>query len=684
MLRHSRRTHGAANSTRLLRAGDWAKLRRTAAARCTDEAVLQPSLIPTRHFQRSLPRLPVPQLGGSLFKYAAAVKPLVPPAQYAKTVKLLKDFELKEGGKLQDELVSVDHANQHTSFIASDWFDKVLKEREPIPFRHSRTLLVRSPVSSPAMDMLSRATLWVRSSVLFYKAYLDNTLYPDVRYVPDDTRAYYQQDWFERTVALCPEYFSSGLMSMSSAGHAVPLDMSQFDNLFNSTRAPGVLQDEVRAVGYMPHIVVQYRGRQFAVTVADADSNPLPEDQIYARLRAVVTSSAASSRPAVDVSAFTTLPRTEWNGARTTLLRTARNQKSLETLDSSMFILNLDDELTGDFLSTPAECVRQSAAKAGNRWWDKSLTVNVASSGAVSVSYEESWGDGTAVSRYVEDVYQHSMLRMVGGSGVVQSSTASESVRELTWSLTPDLQHLAVKVLRTCQQETGRLDVGLAVVELPVPAAAAQGDGAPAAQGTVDTNALVQVAIQVAWWRLNTSTVSTVVPVAMNSFRRGRMDCVYAASTESQELGLALTQGKAGPDARGLCLRALARYGSSAKEVEAGAGVYAHLMALRSVSQRMYGRTPALFQDQSYQMLTAPQLISSCDTAPSLLATSANPAQGGYGVACTAVSGAASSGQSLVVNVSSFQGADGPRHSSSEFATAILEAMGEITRLVAP
>lgn len=59
--------------------------------------LLQQSRVPTMHFQRSLPRLPIPKLEKTVERYLKAQQPLLTKEGYAKTSAVAKDFLEKDG-----------------------------------------------------------------------------------------------------------------------------------------------------------------------------------------------------------------------------------------------------------------------------------------------------------------------------------------------------------------------------------------------------------------------------------------------------------------------------------------------------------------------------------------------------------------------------------------------------------
>ncbi|CCD13768.1 unnamed protein product, partial [Trypanosoma congolense IL3000] len=237
--------------------GEWRLqeplVRRLTTGVCTDFKALHPCVIPTRHLQRSLFRLPVPQLKTTCRHYLDAVRPLVSPKQYSATMKIVEGFQAREGVLLQRELQRTDSVNKHTSYICADWSDRYLMDRTPLPINRNFCFITKRDVDKP--DMLTRAAFWITSSVNFQRMYLNDTLRPDFMYVGSENH-YCRKDWFHRTVALTPEYFSAKAAAIGSGFHAIPLDMSRYDYLMCSTRVPGVLRDEIRAFRTATHIIV--------------------------------------------------------------------------------------------------------------------------------------------------------------------------------------------------------------------------------------------------------------------------------------------------------------------------------------------------------------------------------------------------------------------------------------------
>ncbi|KAG5504915.1 hypothetical protein JKF63_04361 [Porcisia hertigi] len=650
--------------------GNWAALRTNVATppRETVKELLAPSRVPTRHYQRSLPTLPLPTLSDTLQRYLSAAQPLCTPNQLASTSAIVAAFLDGEGRRMHDELRRTDKANPHTSYISSDLFEQTLRERSALPLRSHGTWLIRPDPEKE--DMLVRSAYWLWASVQFYKLYLDNELRPEVRYVVDGgvgkKDGYWTTDWFERTAALLPDYVSTPFVYGASLGVVQPLDMSQFDCLFNSSRIPGVLQDEIKPVGFVPHVLVQYRGHQFLITAGDSDCVPLSIDELYAQLRDIVHTHVAP--PSTDPSVFTALPRTEWNGVRTMLLRNATNSQSLAAVEESMFVLNLDADDEGEVARDPMCAVgltaKSPSVRAGNRWWDKSLSVTVNSRGDVAVSAESSWGDGVAVRRYVNDVY--ALARAAHGHVLRKDAAATHRIRQLQWRIPEELAMVAQKATKQVTKDRQDLDVAggvLDIADIPTP--------------TVE--AVLQLAAQLAMFRVQQQQpVNCMQYIDMHRYRRGRREQLPLTTVESTAFLLSMCSTDRRKQ-QAACHGALRRYKAEKHAVRRGGTKLSHLFALRLTAERFLGFVPHLYHDPVYALVTRPALVFEMVEAEAAYGRGFALQPFGCNLSCSRT------GSSLVYQVTSSPPSSSCyATSSATFAPAFTSACQEIAALLVP
>uniref|UniRef100_A0A2K5NYW2 Carnitine O-palmitoyltransferase 2, mitochondrial n=4 Tax=Cercopithecinae TaxID=9528 RepID=A0A2K5NYW2_CERAT len=130
---------------------------------------LQRSIVPTMHYQDSLPRLPIPKLEDTIRRYLSAQKPLLDDGQFRKTEQFCKNFENGIGKELHEQLVAQDKQNKHTSYISGQGFDRhlfalrhlaaakgiILPELylDPAYGQINHNVLSTSTLSSPAVNL---------------------------------------------------------------------------------------------------------------------------------------------------------------------------------------------------------------------------------------------------------------------------------------------------------------------------------------------------------------------------------------------------------------------------------------------------------------------------------------------------------------------------------------------------
>lgn len=116
------------------------------------------------HFQRSLPRLPVPVLKLTCQRYLQAQKPLLSKDDYLKTKEIVENFVENDGNILQDMLIKKDNLNKNTSYITEDWFNMYLSDRTPLPINYN-PILVYKHTNNEYSDQLLRSTNLLISSL---------------------------------------------------------------------------------------------------------------------------------------------------------------------------------------------------------------------------------------------------------------------------------------------------------------------------------------------------------------------------------------------------------------------------------------------------------------------------------------------------------------------------------------
>lgn len=300
----------------------------------------QKSRIPTFHFQKSLPRLPVPKLEDTCRRYLAAQRPLLSDEDYNKTEQIVNDFQQNIGKQLHEELLAEDKRNKHTSYISGRWFDMYLKDRTPLPINYNPVLVWQQDPKKEYNEQSIRATNMLISALRFYTSLRDRKLEPEVFHMnpkKSDTAA------FRTRCAMTPEMLS---WYMAYMHNVYPLDMSQYNNLFNSTRIPQIGKDRISRE-YARHVVVQCKGNFYVVDVLTENGDIMQPSELYGGIKKILKVAEEDSVDACNLGVFTTMNRDDWAKLRGDLINLG-NEHLLKMIDTALFSICLDDVVLGE------------------------------------------------------------------------------------------------------------------------------------------------------------------------------------------------------------------------------------------------------------------------------------------------------------------------------------------------
>ena len=270
----------------------------------------------------------MPTLEKTCERYLASQKCLLNPESYSTTEKIVQHFLANDGSQLQKMLVAQDKANKHTSYISEPWFDMYLKDRRPVAFTHNPGLaLADDPRPQFATNTAMRAANMLVSSLRFMKSMKEDILLPDVFHMnPQKTN---NAD-FWRKVKWMPKMVATPI---SYALGVFPLDMSQFQNLLQSTRIPTPGRDAIEKFPDSKHVVVLHKGCFYAFDVFDEEGDILPPNYYLTAIKRITSRSSYKSS---GIGALTSTDRDTWTNARQRLVQLG-NADSLRKIDSGIY-----------------------------------------------------------------------------------------------------------------------------------------------------------------------------------------------------------------------------------------------------------------------------------------------------------------------------------------------------------
>lgn len=553
-------------------------------------------------FELSLPSLPLPKLKDTVRRYLRTVEPLLTEEEYAETVQVADAF-CKEEGKRFQRYLWLRHLYS-TNYI-SEWWEKYVYLRQRTPIMVNSNYYICDTRSRPTTNQISRAACLTHYFLVF-------------------------KDLIE----------SESLEPMLIRGK-IPLCMEQYERMFGTTRVPGRERDQLKhcesryiivvSNGYYYELEVYHGARgtrlvpytteeiefQLKRIVENSKNKSgivLPNLSKETNLRKLKRSSNSMARGLASsknysfsnlstigedtfklseplqlsdkpgIAAFTAGPRSNWAEIRELYFSEGMNRKSLRSIERAAFILCLEDK------SFPTLEQRAQSLFHGDglsRWFDKSINLVVFSDGYAGLNVEHSWADAPAVAH----MWEFSLLRELAWYErrkplKVETENAAKSKRleelplpiKLNWEIEQELR-IAISQAGLAAQELIR-DVELRIVQWE------EFGASQIKKCRISPDAFVQMALQIAYYRVCNRFDLTYEASMTRLFRRGRTETVRSLSLESVAFVKAMVdKTKSKKEVIELLKAASERHNLSNKDAMTGKGVDRHLFALYIVSR---------------------------------------------------------------------------------------------------
>ncbi len=295
------------------------------------------------------------------------------------------------------------------------------------------------------------------------------------------------------------------ILSNKPTADVVPLDMSQFQHLFQTTRVPKNGIDEIKKFPDAKHVLVIRKGHFYVVPALDDEWMLFPPSYYAKALRRIVQDTP--NERADGVGLLTSLNRDTWASLRSKMLSQPRNGAGIDEVESSILTICLDEEWSHNHFTIKSSENTAFGLEPENRWYDKSLSFLVSSNGYTAFFMEHAWGDGVASMACVEEVMADMSKNdfLVNERAEAINSKVPE-VKRLKFTLNPELRGAIASAKNDFLEKKHQLSFqiwtffGLSKVDV--------------ARSGISPDALAQAGLQVAYSRV-----------------RGRLDPVYESCT---------------------------------------------------------------------------------------------------------------------------------------------------------
>ena len=503
----------------------------------------------------ALSQLPVPNLHDTCNKLMAWAKPLLNAEELDKTKKVISEF-LSPGGEgelLQNELITWAKSNALTNWSAPVWKELYLEARDSLVINHN----------------------------VFY--YLKSKLDPDK----------YSQAHIAAALIGCVSEF---MMSIDRKTLSVdmqngrPLCMNQYRNLFSVTRIPRSSVDELKVTSDRTHIIALHKGHMFKVNIADDNGLLRNVAEIESDLEVILTHSTIGQ----NIGILTTLDREVWAEKRTSLLAIREeNHSALAEVENAAFVLCLDRN-SPEAIEDVSKMLLHGDGQ--DRFFDKALQFIVFNNGKTGINFEHSGVDGSVMLRLVGYIYDNIdkiSFTLPTGEGTSPEEVAFSVNDKLSTDLIEAKYLFNEHIDNTRTRVLNFSKFGKELIKT----------------FKVSPDAFVQLALQLAEYKLYGKCYSAYEAIMTRGFLDGRIDVLYTVSPESiMFINNILSNDCSDEDKIASLLKATKTHIQRANECRTGNGIYTHFLALESRYKAVgnaigIDNIPAIFTDKGYQAL---------------------------------------------------------------------------------
>jgi carnitine O-palmitoyltransferase 2 len=439
----------------------------------------------------------------------------------------------------------------------------------------------------------------------FRRSYIEQALEPVVFHLnpaKSDTKLY------RNIMRLTPNAIAT---YVSFAFKAFPLDMSQYDSLFASTRIPYLNRDQLVKYQNSKHVAVIKNGQFYVFDVLDSNGDLRDPSDIMTCLKYIIDSPNIVNKDSITF--LTTEDRDVWAKSRDQLISSsATNKENLGLIDSAQFVICLDEityasdkhiEATHNFLHG---CNKTN--NYVNRWFDKSFSVIVTKDGHSAINFEHSWGDGVAVLRFFNEIFNDSVNKhnIHPNSPLNTNIDVSKEVKTLDFDLNNESKNLIKEAKNKFIKNTENLQLNYILYS--------KMNREYFKKKKLSPDSMFQLGFQMAYYRIYNSFAATYESCSTAAFKHGRTETVRSATTATRDASIAFMKKQKPTDSelRKLLDDCSKKHFQISKEAAMGQGFDRHLFVMKKIAEESGKALPEIYTDKSY--ISANHFILSTST----------------------------------------------------------------------
>ncbi|XP_019726348.1 carnitine O-acetyltransferase b [Hippocampus comes] len=513
-----------------------------------------------------VPPQPVPPLNQTLQAYMRALEPLIPPEELAHTRRVMREFA-KRGGLGAELQRGLEKRARNTENWITDWWVQwaYLESRLPLPVHSNPAIsLPRRDYNGWRSQLVFASKLIV--AVLEFKAKLDAGRLP-------------------------LEYMRGR-----------PLCMELYPLLFSSCRIPGPKHDYVAHYGTSrrspTHITVVRNYQFFQLELYNSDGSRLTESQIHGQLLRIRSQSWKTDKEPMGI--LTSEHRHTWGQAYNRLQRDKLNRESVQAIERGLFSLCLDSPVMR--ISDEKYASRKAAqvlhgggtfSNSGNRWFDKTLQFVIGEDGSWGLLYEQATAEGPPIATLLDYI-----LHNCENPDPTRAPLVPLPMPKKLYF------HIDREIKRDIENAKQNLDILINDLDVNVFNFTKFGKDLPK-QHKLSPNSFIQVALQLAYYRVHGDVCATCDIASQRMFRKGRTDYIRSPSSQMLKFILAFVDPSVSREAKlQLLTEAIDAYSALTNQVLKGHGIDRHLLGLKLQAIEEGLSVPKIFMDTAYGLAT--------------------------------------------------------------------------------
>lgn len=516
----------------------------------------------TFQFDDDLPSLPVPTLENTLRKYLDSVKPHLSYHEYQVTEDIVKRFEQGIGRELHEKLIKKAKAERN-------WLEKWWEDYAYLMGRVPVGPLMNFSGPGPYIDhvwppkegtQIERTAISTYYTLVFWKLLRKEMIKPD------------------------------------KAASGTRFSMNTYRRLFNSFKTPGETIDKLNfhfkteSEGKCPtHIVVLHKGRIFSFNAVDDNEDPLTVPELQSQLQ-YIHDKCEEMGQGPSVGILTADERTSWAKNRQYLQElSSQNARSLDIIDKSILAIVMDDSLAYDFTDIMRESL---CGDCNNRWFDKSVSFITYRNGTIGSNCDHAPMDAmVAVSMtYFIDLNIKECGGKWKGTTVVRNLPKPE---EISFRLDGTMYKAIDRVRHLHKKHCDSIECYNPIF---------WGFGKKYFRSQkVHPDATTQLAIQLAYYKMNGKPAPTYETATTRQFYHARTETVRSCTMESLEWSKAMLDPSITSKQRlDLFHKALKKHNTLMTEAQKNEGCDRHLLGLYILALEDGLETPEIYTDKAW------------------------------------------------------------------------------------